>query len=94
MVSGEGETTEGDEYIVVTTGGELWRCRGCGQVLGVVVAGGELWLSLVVVVEERVRLRCRCGRLRTWRPAPAGGERGEWNGEVRRVGEGGRAGER
>lgn len=86
-MSDGGETTE-----VVTTGeaaparlGAGWRCRRCGQVLGV-AAGDGLWLSVSVLVDERVRLRCgECGSYRTWRPAPAVGE-GEWDGEVRRVG--------
>lgn len=79
-----GETTK-----VVTTGvttGVWWRCRGCGQVLGL-AAGEGLWLSVMVMVDERVRVRCRgCGSYRTWRPAPAGEGGGEWDGEVRRVG--------
>lgn len=79
----EGETTE-----VVTTKGDAarvvgvaWRCRGCGQVLGVEV-GRVLWLSVSVAVESSIRVQCRgCWGWQAWYPPVEGGQ-----GRVRWVG--------
>lgn len=53
-----------------------WRCRSCGQVLGVTV-GRVLVLSLQVQVDKQVRVQCRaCGAWQTWYPPGGEGEVG------------------
>jgi len=65
-------TRESDRY---GAEGRAWRCRSCGQVLGVGV-GTRLVLSVGVAVEDRTRLMCRaCGRWQTWYPPGGEGER-------------------
>lgn len=48
--------------------GQLWTCRKCQQVLGV-VRGPMLYLSLLVSVDIQVRVRCEhCRTYQTWYP--------------------------
>lgn len=57
--------------------GQLWTCRKCQQVLGV-VRNGALHLSLLASVETQVRVRCeRCRAHQTWYPPPMQSRIGE-----------------
>lgn len=46
----------------------MWRCRGCGQVLGLTI-GQTLIIGMLVAVDRETRMQCRaCGLWQTWYP--------------------------
>lgn len=48
--------------------GQLWTCRKCQQVLGV-VRNGALHLSVQVLLIEKARLQCtHCTHVQIWHP--------------------------
>ena len=50
----------------VRDGETNWKCRHCGQVLGM-VRGKLLLLSLAVAIDRTVSLQClNCRRFQTW----------------------------
>lgn len=87
MSDGEGKT-EDDGAIVVPMGrmGVAWRCRECGQVLGIGL-GRVLLLSVAVAVESSIRVQCRgCWGWQAWYPPGSEEVQGRREGGVRRVG--------
>lgn len=75
------ESAEGDVAMGGGAGGSArvgvaWRCRECGQVLGVGV-GRMLLLSVSVAVEASIRVQCRgCWGWQAWYPPGEGGGAG------------------
>lgn len=58
-------------------GGQVWRCHGCGQGLGVIVEN-TLIVGVTLAIQESVRVRCMvCGHNQRWRTRlPADERRG------------------
>lgn len=66
--------------------GVAWRCRECGQVLGIGL-GRVLLLSVAVAVESSIRVQCRgCWGWQAWYPPGSEEVQGRREGGVRWVG--------
>lgn len=84
MSDGDGDVAMG--RVQTAPVGVAWRCRECGQVLGIGL-GRVLLLSVAVAVESSIRVQCRgCWGWQAWYPPGSEERDGRREGGVRWVG--------